>query len=88
MRCELGLAPLPVVHEVPVCPVHGVVHDAGPCATDKPVVAVVVLGDGETVRKPRGPWVSKAKPEVAAMVRGLELCLERKAQRGADSLAS
>jgi hypothetical protein len=40
--------------------------------------AAIVLADGETVRKPRGPWVSKAQPEVAAMVRGLQLCLERK----------
>jgi hypothetical protein len=28
---------------------------------------------------PRGPWQSKAMPEVAAMVRGLEACLARKA---------
>ena len=40
---------------------------------------VVVLAPGETVTTPRGPWVSKALPEVAAMVRGLQLCLERKA---------
>jgi hypothetical protein len=38
-----------------------------------------VLAPGETVRKPRGPWQSKARPEVAAMVRGLEACLARKA---------
>jgi hypothetical protein len=71
--------------EVPVCPIHGVVHDAGPCTTDKPVVAVVVLGDGERVTRPRSPWQSKAKPEVAAMVAGLQACLERK--RHADSVA-
>ena len=40
---------------VPVCPIHGVVHDAGPCATDKPVAAVVVLAPGETVRRPGQP---------------------------------
>ena len=54
MRQALGLAPLPVVQEVAVCPIHGVVHDAGPCTTDKPVVAVVVLGDGERVVRPSG----------------------------------
>jgi hypothetical protein len=79
MRRELGLAPLPVVQEVAVCPVHGVVHDAGPCTDDRPVAAVVVLAPGERVVTPRGPWQSKAKPEVAAMVRGLEACLARKA---------
>jgi hypothetical protein len=87
MRCELGLAPLPVVQEVAVCPIHGVVHDAGPCTTDGPVAAVVVLAPGETVRRQRGPWVSKAKPEVAAMVAGLEACLERKTNRGTISVA-
>jgi hypothetical protein len=81
MRQALGLEPLPVVQEVEVCPIHGVVHDAGPCATNGPVAAVVVLAPGETVRRQRGPWVSKAKPEVAAMVAGLEACLARKAGR-------
>ena len=67
------------VRLTPVCPIHGVVHDAGPCATNKPVAAVVVLAPGERIVTPRGPWVSKAKPEVAAMVRGIEACLTRKA---------
>jgi hypothetical protein len=52
MRQALGLEPLPVVQEVEVCPIHGVVHDAGPCATNGPVAAVVVLAPGETVRRP------------------------------------
>jgi hypothetical protein len=48
-------------------------------------VALVAAGlwgwdvTGEPVTTPRGPWQSKAKPEVAAMVRGLEACLARKA---------
>jgi hypothetical protein len=36
------------------------------------VEQVVALAPGETVRGPRGPWQSKAKPEVAAMVRGIK----------------
>jgi len=46
-----------------------------------------VLAPGETVRRERGPWQSKARPEVAAMVAGLEACLERKANRGSISVA-
>lgn len=55
MRLALGMKPLPVVAEVPVCPIHGVVHDAGPCATDAPVVAVVALSPGQRVTTSR-PW--------------------------------
>ena len=64
------------VRLTPACPDCGSVHHAR-CNGHNG--AVVVLADGETVRRPRGPWVSKAQPEVAAMVRGLQLCLERKA---------
>jgi hypothetical protein len=53
MRQALDMQPLPVVQEVPVCPIHGVVHDAGPCTEDKPVAAVVVLAPGERVTTPK-----------------------------------
>ena len=58
------------------CPDCGSVHHA---RCNGNAGAVVVLGNGERVTTPRGPWQSKAKPEVAAMVRGLEACLARKA---------
>jgi hypothetical protein len=73
MRQALGIKPLPVVHEIAVCPIHGVVHDAGPCATDKPVIAVVVLAQGETVRR---PGQSKARPKVRRPWMGYELSRE------------
>jgi hypothetical protein len=68
--------PQPPEIPVPPCPDCGSVHHAR-CHGN--AGAVVVLAPGETVRKPRGPWQSKARPEVAAMVRGLEACLARKA---------
>ena len=69
---------------VPVCPDCGSVHHAR-CHGNGGTA--VVLAPGETVKRSRGPWQSKAKPEVVAMVRGLELCLERKANRDAINLA-
>lgn len=63
---------------VPACPDCGSVHHAR-CHGNGG--EAVVLAPGETVRRPRGPWQSKAKPEVAAMVRGLERALERKQGR-------
>ena len=71
--------PLVSVAPCPSCAARGVVISHGDkldCHGNGG--AVVVLAPGETVRKPRGPWQSKARPEVAAMVRGLQLCLERK----------
>ena len=66
MRAALGLEPLPPVSEMPPCPdCHGEPH-AGRC-NGKPVAAVIV--------KP----ARVVHPDVARMVRGLELCLERKA---------
>jgi hypothetical protein len=68
--------PLPPAIPVPPCPDCGSVHHAR-CNGNAGVV--VVLAPGERVTTPRGPWQSKARPEVAAMVAGLEACLARKA---------
>ena len=68
--------PVPPAIRVPPCPDCGSVHHAR-CNGNGGTA--VVLAPGERVVAPRGPWQSKAKPEVAAMVRGLEACLARKA---------
>jgi hypothetical protein len=70
MRQALGMEALPVIEEVPVCPIHGVVHDAGPCAEDKPIAAVVALAPGETVRRPAK---AKRRPPVRRPWMGAEL---------------
>ena len=65
MRAALGLEPLPPVYEMPPCPdCHGAPH-AGRC-NGKPVAAVIV--------KP----ARVVHPDVARMVRGLEIALDRK----------
>lgn len=67
MRIALGLAPLPAMIEVLPCPDCGDAH-TGRC-NGKPVAEVIV--------KP----ARVVHPDVACMVRGLELCLERKAAK-------
>jgi hypothetical protein len=80
VRLRLGLPVLsPTLVPVPACPDCGSVHHA---RCNGHAGAVVVLAPGETVTTPRGPWQSKARPEVAAMVAGLEACLARKAGHG------
>jgi hypothetical protein len=70
--------PKPPAIPVPPCPDCGSVHHAR-CNGNGGTA--VVLAPGERVTTKRGPWQSKAAPEVAAMVRGLQLCLECKAGR-------
>ena len=83
----LNIEAPPNEYAVPECPgCGGAPHVAREGCNGNGGTAVV-LADGERVTKPRGPWQSKAKQEVAAMVRGLELCLERKANRDAINLA-
>ena len=67
MRAALGLEPLPAMIEVPPCPDCGSAH-TGRC-NGKPVAEVIV----KTARV--------VHPDVARMVRGLEIALERKAAR-------
>jgi hypothetical protein len=79
MCAALSIEAPPNEYAVPECPgCGGAPHVAREGCNGNGGTAVV-LADGETVTTPRGPWVSKALPEVAAMVRGLQLCLERKA---------
>lgn len=79
MCAALGIDAPPNEYAVPECPgCGGAPHVANDGCNGHAVAGVVVLAPGETVRRPRGAWQSKAKPEVAAMVRGLELALERK----------
>lgn len=69
----------PKTYSYPPCPgCGGEPHVARDGCNGNGGVAVV-LAPGDRVTKRRGPWQSKARPEVAAMVRGLQMCLERKA---------
>jgi len=73
--------PLVPVTPCPSCAARGVVISHGDkldCHGNGGTA--VVLAPGERVTTPRGPWQSKARPEVAAMVAGLETCLARKAR--------
>lgn len=60
---------------IPACPDCGSVHHARCNGHNGPVI---VLAQGERVVTQRGAWRSKASPDVAKMVAGLEACLERK----------
>lgn len=81
MCAALGIEAPPNEYAVPECPGCGGAPHVAREGCNGNGGPVVVLAPGETVRRPRGPWVSKAKPEVAAMVAGLEACLARKAGR-------
>lgn len=74
---RLILAPMPQLPLIPVpaCPDCGSVHHA---RCNGHAGQVVVLAQGERVVTQRGAWRSKASPDVAKMVAGLEACLERK----------
>lgn len=69
---------LPRLVEVEPCPIHGIPHVAGPCSQDGPVVAVVTLAPGETVRKaPRQP-----APELARIMRAFSKLQPQSASGG------
>ena len=79
MCAALGIEAPPNEYAVPECPGCGGAPHVAREGCNGNGGTVVVLADGDRVTTPRGPWVSKARPEVAAMVRGLEACLARKA---------
>jgi hypothetical protein len=76
MCVALGIEAPPNEYAVPECPGCGGAPHVAREGCNGNGGTVVVLAPGERVTTPRGPWQSKARPEVAARVQGLQLCLE------------
>jgi hypothetical protein len=55
LRCRLGLVPLAAPRLVWPCPTCGALHGEGLDCHGAPVVAVILLAPGETVRRPGTP---------------------------------
>lgn len=79
MCAALGIYPPASEFVIAACPdCGGMPHVATAGCGGKNVVDVVVLERGETVRKTRGVWQSKAVPEVSAMVDALQSVVKAK----------